>query len=375
MQNKIVNLTDKLKDNVQPQYVNMFSNALRKFGSIEYFNDKASNYVVYEDAILDIYEDDTDIMIDIPAKFMYKGEYYNAEINILLDKTNDIDGEVSIGYVCSGEIILNIPLNKANEIKKYNTAKNGTYKIPKGSEIVNSKYLGKTFFAFSKDYTFFAKYNPTQESEAIKLSEFEVLYSAKAHKSTLFYHTDNILNKGAMQVFNEVMIYDEECKPQERLLCKDIVFPNIRELRQYRILPTKNGSTIQRSEYGLDIARKRSVPMTTLTKHIGTDFDKLGSMSNLAMLFEKQCRTQDRSKLITLQQEKDMARQQHKVVPHTPKYVQKKKRLAPYNPNDTYEDYKNRKENNHDASIKYNQQNKKEDNGQISQPEGVLYLW
>ena len=375
--NKPTNLVEKLKDYVQPQYLGMLSNAIKKFSDIPYYNDKSCNYVIFENSIPNIYEDDTDLIIDIPAQFLYKGVYYNAEINLVIDKTNDIDGEVHIGYVCSGEIMLNVPLNKSSEIKKYLTSKNGNYRMPKGSEIVSSKYLGKTFFAFSKDYTFYAKYDPTQEVENIKLSEFEILYSAKAHKSTLFYHTDNILNKGAMQVFNEVLVYNLENKPMERLLCKDIVFPNIRELRQYRIIPTKNGSTIQRSEYGMDIARKRTVPMTTLSKHIGTDFEKLGSMSNLAMIFEKQCRMQDRSKLITLQQEKDMERQKRCVVERMPKYVQKKKRLAPYNPNDTYEDYKIRKENSHDQSIKYAKQNHTQNNKNVENtpPEGVLYLW
>lgn len=375
--NKATNLTDKLRQYIQPKYVNMLNNAMKKFGSIDYFNEKSCNYVVYEDVVPEIYEDDTDLIIEIPAKFAYKGTRYDAEINLFVDKTRDIDGEIGIGYVCSGEIMLNVPMNKATEIKKYNTAKNGTYRLPKGSEIVTSKYLGKTFFAFSKDYNFYAKYDPTQDIENIKLSELEILYSAKAHKTALFYHTENLLNKGAMQVINEVMIYDINGNPVERLLCKDIVFPNIRELRQYRIIPTRNGCTIQRSEYGLDIARNRNVPMTTHTKHIGTNFDKLGSMGNMAMLFEKQCRMQDRSKLITLQQEKDMERQQKCVAERKPKYVQKKKRLAPYNPNDTYEDYKARKENSHDQSIKYAKQNHTEDKKHMdtTPPEGVIYLW
>lgn len=374
---KTISLIDKMKDYMQPQYVNMLKNALNKFMEIEYFQDRACNYVISENAIANVFEDDRDIIIDIPAQFRYKGKNYDAEINLFLDKSRDIDGEVTIGYVCSGEIFLEMPLEKAKEIKKFNTAKKGTYRPPRGTEIVNSKYLGKTFFAFSKDYTLCAKYNPTQDVEAIKLSTLEALYSAKSHKNALFYHTENIVNKGAMQVFNEVINYDIEGNPTERLLCKDIIFPNIRELRQYKIIPTNSGCTIQRTEYGLDIARKRQVPMTTLTKHIGTNFDKLGSMSNLALLFEKQCRMQDRSKLITFQQEKDEEKQHNHVVPRTPKFVQRKKRLAPYNPNDTYEDYKARKENSHDASIKYAKQNPTKQNQELdtTPPEGVLYLW
>ena len=80
---------------------------------------------------------------------------------------------------------------------------------------------------------------------------------------------------------------------------------------------------------------------------------------------------------MTIQQEKDEARQSKLIVEHKPKYVQKKKRLAPYNPNDTFEDYKARKEASHDKSVQYHKHvsNAVAEASELAEPEGVQYLW
>ena len=46
--NKPTNLVEKLKDYVQPQYLGMLSNAIKKFSDIPYYNDKSCNYVIFE---------------------------------------------------------------------------------------------------------------------------------------------------------------------------------------------------------------------------------------------------------------------------------------------------------------------------------------
>lgn len=379
MQDNIENVDLLVKMRLcEPQYFYMVKQAYSKLNQMEYFTKRFNNFIIPTNSEVEITKYDKDVFVDIPALYIHGNQYYDAIINIMIDTSNGMNGDVQICGNCTGEILLDMPPNGVGaEIAKFRHSKRGYYKVPKGCELIDSKYLGKIFFAFSKDYVLYSRYSPTSVDDNIFLSEYVTSYSAKAYKNLLFQHESYMINKGAMQVFNEEMHYNIAGEAVERKLCRDIIYPHIRELRQYKITPLNSGSIIQRSEFGLDTARHRCVPMTTLTKHVDTPFDKLGNMNNLAMLFEKQCRIKDRSKLIFLQQDRDEERQ-HKVIERTPQFVQRKKRLAPYDPKDTYKDYKDMKADNHDDSVKYAKSHhiqQKQAEQELEEPQGVFYFW
>jgi len=243
-------------------------------------------------------------IITLPIRLNQPEGQFDAELELLVHEDNAPTLDVGLNIVCADQILYDIPLNIADEVNKFWRLKPENYTSPKGSKIIYSEYLDRTYFAFLKKYYFMANFSPFDE-QPVTLTQLISLDSQKASECYPEYMPDALLavklgvhqHCGGTQLRKTSLHCDMQGNVLDKEVSLETYFRVLREYRKYKITPQTRGCLIERTEEGWATEHRR-ISKRSVEKQVNIPFDRLESMGDVFNEFEKRCSKLERSKLV-----------------------------------------------------------------------------